>query len=578
MRFDSILRHIGEFGPYQKRIYFLVCLPGITHGIRMMITAFMQFVPEHRCAIPGLDNDTFAVQSEYHQKLINETIPYEVLDDEYKVARCELYTPGSYKYDSNNQPINATITACARYVYDQSVFTATATTKYNMVCEDAILRSHAQMVFMGGFLVGVFSLGAVSDKFGRKTSLFVALFLNIVGGFSLIFAPEFYSYVFLRFINGGSSAGIFTATYIIGVEMTGPSKRLWTGVIIKYHFAIGIVVLALMGYLIRNWVILEIVATAPLLCYLSYYWIVPESPRWLISKERPEKAMEIIEKIAKVNKTKVPQTTLEADDDKEKTSQLKSFIALFTHRVLFFRTIIIFFNWMVVAMTYYGLSMNTDNLGAGSLFLNFFIAGLMDFPAVTICLILLDRIGRKKLHCGFMIIGGVSCVCTIFTILYLSKELQWITVMLAMIGKMGSAAGFAVVYVYSAELYPTVVRTAAFGASSACARFGSMLAPYIADGGKTIGGDFGRAMPLMVFGGLSTAAGLLCLLLPETLNKDLPETIVDGEHFDDDSGDLEEGEDKELPEKRQEDKGIINAIANGTDGLAKDIYPQFTRM
>ncbi|XP_050390144.1 organic cation transporter protein-like [Patella vulgata] len=462
MRFDSILRHIGEFGPYQKRIYFLVCLPGITHGIRMMITAFMQFVPEHRCAIPGLDNDTFAVQSEYHQKLINETIPYEELDDEYKVARCELYRPGTYQYDS--------------------------------------------------------------------------------------------------------------------VEMTGPSKRLWTGVIIKYHFAIGIVVLALMGYLIRNWIILEIVATAPLLCYLSYYWIVPESPRWLISKERPEKAMKIIEKIAKVNKTKVPQTTLEADDDKEKTSQLKSFIALFTHRVLFFRTIIIFFNWMVVAMTYYGLSMNTDNLGAGSLFLNFFIAGLMDFPAVTVCLILLDRIGRKKLHCGFMILGGVSCVCTIFTILYLSKELQWITVMLAMIGKMGSAAGFAVVYVYSAELYPTVVRTAAFGASSACARFGSMLAPYIADGGKTIGGDFGRAMPLMVFGGLSTAAGLLCLLLPETLNKDLPETIVDGEHFADDSSDLEEGEEKEQSEKQQEDKGIVNAIANGTDGLAKDIYPQFTRM
>ncbi|KAK6170805.1 hypothetical protein SNE40_019109 [Patella caerulea] len=511
-----------------------------------------------RCAIPGLDNDTFAVQSVYHQKLINETVPYEDIDNEYKVSKCELYTPGTYEYDSNNQPINATITACARYVYDQSVFAATATTKLNMVCGDAILRSHAQMVFMGGFFVGVFALGAVSDKFGRKTAFFVALFLNIVAGFGLIFVPEFYSYVFLRFINGGSSAGIFTATYIIGLEITGPSKRLWAGVVNKYFFSGGILVLALMGYFIRDWIILEIVATAPLLCYLSFYWLVPESPRWLITNGQPEKAMEISEKVAKANKTKVPQTTLEADDNKEKTSQLKSFIALFTHRVLFFRTIIIFFNWMVIAMTYFGLSMNTDNLGAGSFFLAFFIGGLMDFPAITLCLFLLDRTGRKKLHCGFMIIGGVSCVCTILTILYLSKELQWITVMLAMIGKMGAAGGFVVVYIYSAELYPTVVRTTAFGASSACARFGSMAAPYIVDGGKMIGGDFGRAMPLMVFGGLSTAAGLLCLLLPETLNKDLPETIVDGEHFDDESSSKSEKAEEINMEKQGGEAGADN--------------------
>ncbi|ESO89334.1 hypothetical protein LOTGIDRAFT_106021 [Lottia gigantea] len=524
MRFDSVLRQIGEFGPYQKWIYFLVCIPGITHGIRMMITAFMQYVPNHRCAIPGYDNDTYAVQSEYHRQLINESVPYESTDGHYQLASCLLYTTGNYSYDGHHIPFNATTTSCSKYVYDESVFTATATTKLNMVCDDAILRSHAQMVFMGGFLVGVFALGAVSDKYGRKTSFFVALFLNIVCGFALVAAPEFYSYVFLRFINGGSSAGIFTASYIIGVEMTGPSKRLWTGLIMKYHFAIGILVLALMGYLIRDWVILEIVATAPLVTYVIFYWVIPESPRWLVTKNKTEKAKKILEKIARKNKTTLPNVSIENEDD-NKISQLESFKRLFTTPVLLFRTSIIFFNWAIVAMTYYGLSMNTNKLGAGDFFLNFFIGGLMDFPAVTVCLILIDRIGRKKLHCGFMLFGGICTFCTIFTILYLDQEYQWITVMLAMIGKMGAAAGFAVVYVYSAELYPTVVRTAAFGASSASARFGSMVAPYI---GRVIGGDFGRAFPLMMFGGLSIAAGLLCLLLPETLKKDLPENINDG--------------------------------------------------
>ena len=50
-----------------------------------------------------------------------------------------------------------------------------------------------------------------------------------------------------------------------------------------------------------------------------------------------------------------------------------------------------------------------------------------------------------------------------------------------MVGKLGAAAAFAVIYVFSAELYPTVVRNAGMGASSCCARIGGMMAPYIAD-------------------------------------------------------------------------------------------------
>jgi OCT family organic cation transporter-like MFS transporter 4/5 len=59
--------------------------------------------------------------------------------------------------------------------------------------------------------------------------------------------------------------------------------------------------------------------------------------------------------------------------------------------------------------------------------------------------------------------------------------LHAVTVTLAMIGKLGAAAAFAVIYIFSAELYPTVVRNAGMGASSCCARVGGILAPYVAD-------------------------------------------------------------------------------------------------
>ena len=58
---------------------------------------------------------------------------------------------------------------------------------------------------------------------------------------------------------------------------------------------------------------------------------------------------------------------------------------------------------------------------------------------------------------------------------------MYTTVILAMLGKIGAAAAFAVIYVWSAELYPTVVRNVGMGASSSCARIGGMVSPYIAD-------------------------------------------------------------------------------------------------
>lgn len=72
---------------------------------------------------------------------------------------------------------------------------------------------------------------------------------------------------------------------------------------------------------------------------------------------------------------------------------------------------------MVVSMTYYGLSLNTGNLG-GDFYMNFFISGLVEFPAYTLAILFLDRIGRKVCHMLSMVIGGGCCLVTIFTIIY----------------------------------------------------------------------------------------------------------------------------------------------------------------
>lgn len=55
----------------------------------------------------------------------------------------------------------------------------------------------------------------------------------------------------------------------------------------------------------------------------------------------------------------------------------------------------------------------------------------------------------------------------------------WLTITLAMIGKLAITSSYGTVYIFSAEQFPTVIRNVAIGASSTFARFGGILAPYI---------------------------------------------------------------------------------------------------
>ena len=48
-----------------------------------------------------------------------------------------------------------------------------------------------------------------------------------------------------------------------------------------------------------------------------------------------------------------------------------------------------------------------------------------------------------------------------------------------MVGKFCISATFAIIYVYTAEVFPTVIRNAAVGVSSMCSRIGAIVAPQV---------------------------------------------------------------------------------------------------
>ncbi|NXX96305.1 S22AD protein, partial [Centropus bengalensis] len=91
-----------------------------------------------------------------------------------------------------------------------------------------------------------------------------------------------------------------------------------------------------------------------------------------------------------------------------------------------------------------------------------------------------------------------------------------VSTVLAIIGKFTATASFSTTYVYSAELFPTVVRQTGVGLCSMSARLAGILAPLI-----RLLDQYHRAIPMAIFGSAPVLAGLLCFLLPETRGVDL---------------------------------------------------------
>ena len=88
-----------------------------------------------------------------------------------------------------------------------------------------------------------------------------------------------------------------------GNELVGPSKRGIFGLTIKAAKGMGIAVLSVIAYQVQHWRQLTLLISILGLPLISYHWIIPESPRWLITQNRFQEAMNVLEDIAKGNGT-----------------------------------------------------------------------------------------------------------------------------------------------------------------------------------------------------------------------------------------------------------------------------------
>lgn len=521
MAYEDLFTYIGDFGRYQKRIYFLLCLTAIPCGFHKLANVFLMARPEHRCQLPfELNNASYTLSTDQ----LRLEYPLDYLG---KYSKCErLDANFSDEYFASNIPAKLSI-QCESYIFDYSKYKSSTVIEWAMICGRAWMRATADALFMVGVLLGSIIFGQMSDNYGRKPVFFASLVLQVIFGVIAGIAPNYITFTLSRLIIGATTSGVFLVSYVLAMEMVGPTYRLFAGVAVMMFFSFGFILTAGFALVFTDWREFQIAITLPGLVFMCYYWFIPESSRWLLSKNRKEEAIKIIEDVAKENKVTIPKEVLDSigDDQKEvvKNPNVKqpSLLDLFRYPNLRKKTLLIFLDWFVNSATYYGLSWNTSNLGGNDM-VNFIISGAVEFPAYTFLLLTLNRWGRRNILCGCMLVAGISLLATII----IPEEHSYAVVILAMFGKMAITSSYGTVYVFTTEQFPTPVRNVGLGASSMMARIGGILAPYI-----NVLSDVWKPLPLVIFGVLAFISGLLSLYLPETLNKKLPETIEEGECF-----------------------------------------------
>ncbi|KAH8243832.1 hypothetical protein KR032_010446 [Drosophila birchii] len=399
------------------------------------------------------------------------------------------------------------LVACEKWEYETHDNVGnTWTSEWDLVCDKEHLKNVAEMFFLLGVATGGILSGYLSDKFGRKKMLFISAVLQTLFGLWLYICSSFELYLTLRALLGLVSVSVTYSGLILAIEYVDGKWRTLAGMYNLFPLPISYMIISGLAYLTQDYQRLQLCIGVPgiFLCFL--WFVVPESPRWLLVKGRLDEVRRIIEAAAKFNGRQLPPDYQLTPPTQESSSQDVTY--LFRSSYLRRISICFFCIWFTMNLVYYGIILNMSSFG-GNVYLNSALAGLVEIPAIAVAMYIITKVGKKWLFCATLICTGVACCCAAIT--EGQPELLWLKITFLMISKFTISAGNTIMPVYTAELYPTPIRNVGVGACNVAAGLALILTPYLSLLNKIEG-----HLLMSLLTAWSIFGGVVVLFLPET--------------------------------------------------------------
>ena len=279
----------------------------------------------------------------------------------------------------------------------------------------------AGIVFLGIFIGSMF-WGWFADHYGRRPAYLYSAMIIVVGGFATAASPSYEFLILFRGITGfgigGASVPFDLLAEFLPISHRGSflsfSMIFWT---FGSLFVAGVawISLATLG-----WRFLAFTTAIPvcIVTILSYFYL-PESPRWLLSKEREREANIVVRQAALVNGVILPEFYIK--NEFSKTAKEGSYADLMQTKEARRITLPLWAIWGLFGITYYGLLLFVSRIysnesSAGSTetkqcefnYPPIFYSAVSEVGGVMLCVFLVDKLGRVNSQTLFYTVGGIS--------------------------------------------------------------------------------------------------------------------------------------------------------------------------
>ncbi|CAL5083589.1 unnamed protein product [Urochloa decumbens] len=359
-------------------------------------------------------------------------------------------------------------------------------------------------VVFAGMLIGACVGGLGSDRYGRRAGFLFTAIVSGVPGFLCAFSPNYATLLALRFVVGLGLGGSHVLPTWFLEFVPAENRGSWIAAFTCF-WTLGTILEALLAWAVMpilGWRWLLALSSTPCFILLIFSSVVPESPRYLCSRGKISEATLVLERIARMNNRPLPPGTVTSeakrtddnydpsvttvllmtedrlDEDTSTKSNSKNTFQAFWSRDLIRSTLLLWLVHFASYFAYYGLVYLISELSSvrsqqkdSSLYINVLVTSFAEFPGLLLAAILIDRIGWR------VTLGGMILLCCAFLAPLATQLREGLSIILLFCARTCVMGAFAVLHVYSPEIYPTSCRNTGVGFASVIGRIGTIVAP-----------------------------------------------------------------------------------------------------